>query len=469
MSPPNDPLRILQVSTYDVGGGAERIAAQLMGYYRARGHDAWMAVGLKRSDDPGTFLIPNAALRGPWTRFWWRVYGWLGPYSHRVRGLWRVRRVAEYLAEPGIALDRHRGIQSMRYPGTRRLLDLPPRPPDIVHAHNLHIDYFDLRELPRLSRARPLLLTLHDMWLFTGHCAHALNCDRWRTGCGGCPDLDLYPPIRRDATATNWRRKRDIYARSRFAIATPSRWLMALAEESMLMPGVSEARVIPNGVDVDTFRPARDRAALRAALDLPADAAVLLFTALGVRTNRWKDPRTLEAAVRGIAGGGMGRPVVFVILGEDAPAEDWDGAAVRYVPFLRDPAAVARYYQAADLYLHAALADTFPNTVLEALACGTPVVATAVGGIPEQVRGLARFDPALNASGPDEATGVLVPPGDAAAMAGAARALLADESLRRQLGDNAARDVRARFTLAQQGEAYLAWYRELIERPPTVR
>ncbi len=459
-----DPLRILQVSTYDVGGGAERIAAQLMAYYRAQGHTAEMAVGIKRADDPGTYLIPNAALRGPWTRFWWRVYERMGPVSHRLRGVWRVRRLAEYLAEPGIALDRTRGIQTMRYPGTRRLLDLPPQPPDIVHAHNLHIDYFDLRQLPRLSRQRPLLITLHDMWLFTGHCAHALQGEWWKTGCVHCPDLALYPPIRRDATTINWGRKRDIYAQSRFAIAAPSRWLLDRAQQSMLMPAVSEARVIPNGVDVDTFHPADDVRAIREALGLPPDAAILLFTALGIRSNVWKDYATLEAAVRQIAARIGDRPLVFVVLGESGEDETWDGAAVRYVPFQRDPAVVAQYYQTADLYLHAAYADTFPNTVLEALACGTPVVATAVGGIPEQIRGLAHFDPRWNTSDPAEATGVLVGPGDAPAMAEAALALLADDPLRRQLSENAARDVRARFSLKQQGDTYLAFYRELIAR-----
>lgn len=464
MPAPDDPLRILQVSTFDVGGGAERIAAQLMRYYRAQGHVAMLAVGEKRTDDPGTYQIPNAAMRGPWTRFWWSVYDRMGPASHRRRGMWRVRRLAEYLAEPGIALDRHRGIQTMRYPGTRCLLDLPPQPPDIVHAHNLHIDYFDLRQLPRLSCARPLLLTLHDMWLFTGHCAHALEGERWKTGCVHCPDLDLYPPIRRDATAINWQRKRDIYAQSRFAIAAPSRWLMDLAQQSMLMPAVTEARVIPNGVDVDTFRPADDVRAVRETLGLPPDAAILLFTALGIRTNVWKDVATLEAAVRQIAARMGDRPLVFVVLGESGPDETWDGAAVHYVPFQRDPAVVAQYYQAADLYLHAARADTFPNTVLEALACGTPVVATAVGGVPEQIRGLARFAPAWNASEADEATGALGGPGDANAMAGAALALLTDDTLRRQLGQNAARDARERFSLARQGEAYLAFYRDVIER-----
>ncbi len=72
-------------------------------------------------------------------------------------------------------------------------------PAQIVQCHNLHGGYFDLRALQWLSARVPTLLTLHDMWTLTGHCAHALGCDRWRTGCGRCPDLKLDPAIRADA------------------------------------------------------------------------------------------------------------------------------------------------------------------------------------------------------------------------------------------------------------------------------
>ena len=109
----------------------------------------------------------------------------------------------------------------------------------------------------------PTVLTLHDAWLLSGHCAHSFDCERWKTGCGECPDLTIEPAIRRDATADNWVRKRDIYARSRLYVATPSPWLMGRVEQSMLAPAVEQARVIPNGVDLSVFRPA-DKRSIRA-------------------------------------------------------------------------------------------------------------------------------------------------------------------------------------------------------------
>jgi glycosyltransferase involved in cell wall biosynthesis len=134
---------------------------------------------------------------------------------------------------------------------------------------------------------------------------------------------------------------------------------------------------------------------------------------------------------------------------------------------------VALYYQAADLYIHATRADTFPNSIIEALACGTPVVATAVGGIPEQVKGLANslLWPAAIASSyasqAGQATGMLVPLADAEAMAKSIEFLLMNPELCRLLSENAVKDTHRRFALGRQAEEYLEWFSEILQRQVT--
>ena len=263
------------------------------------------------------------------------------------------------------------------------------------------------------------------------------------TGCGECPDLTIYPDIQRDATAYNWRRKREIYARSRLYIATPSRWMMQKVEQSILAPGVAEARVLPNGVDLAIYHP-DDRRAARAKLGIPNEANVLLTTGIMVRQNRWKDFQTLrEAAVRAAEQPGL-QDVHLIVLGGDAPQERVGQANIRFVPFQEEAQMVACYYQAADLYGYAALADTFPLGILEALACGLPVVATAVGGIPEQVV--------------EGQTGFLVSVGDATGMAAGIARLLFDQKLREEMGRAAAKSARQSFGLDKQVDDYLDWY-----------
>src|SRR5207253_206964 len=110
-------------------------------------------------------------------------------------------------------------------------------------------------------------------------------------------DLSIYPAIPRDATAANWCRKRDLLARSRLHVITPSQWLMDKVQDSIVHPAVASAHVIPNGVDLTIFRPAADRAAARHELSLPQDATILLFAANGIRSNPFKDYPTLRAAL----------------------------------------------------------------------------------------------------------------------------------------------------------------------------
>ena len=161
----------------------------------------------------------------------------------------------------------------------------------------------------------------------------------------------------------------------------------------------------------------------------------------------------MRAAVTLLAERLRGTRVLFLALGDTAPPEQIGPcASLRFVPHLKNLADVAGYFQAADVYLHAAAADTFPRAVLEALACGTPVVGTNVGGIPEQLRSLET----------DKPTGILVAPGDPESMALAIEKLLTDEPLRQTLAANAVADARERFDVVHQAHSQLQWYSELI-------
>jgi glycosyltransferase involved in cell wall biosynthesis len=453
-------IPILQINTNDLEGGAAKVAWGLFQACKTRGYSSWLAVGSKRTDDPRVIMI-NEPRQDIWSRFWWTTFSKLRRYDNR-RVIWVLSRVARELAVPGHVLDFLRGLEDFHYPKTWRLLDTVPERPAIIHCHNLHSGYFDLRALPRLSQQVPVVVTLHDAWMLSGHCAHSFGCERWRTGCGRCPDLSIHPAIGRDATAYNWQLKREIYRHSRLYLATSSHQLMNMAEQSMLAEGVVEAKVIPNGIDTRVFRPS-DRRAVRESIGLAADEAIIMFAAAGVRINVWKDHSTMRRAVALAAERIPRQRLRFIALGEDAPAEHIGQATIQYIPFVRDPMELARYYQAADIYLHAARAEVWGLVITEALACGTPVIATAVGGIPEQIRGLAGGEGTLNCYDRESATGILTPPGDPEAMAAEIVRLLDDEELRIQMGANAARDARQRFSLDRQIGAYIDWYAQLME------
>jgi len=440
-------LTVLQVGASNSDGGAEKVMSDLHHAYMDRGVDSWVAVGTKHGSDSHVVEIPNEASRSPWTRT-------LSSVAKRVAGdeprgaRWLSARLLLLASAPVRYARVLQGQEDYSYPGTTSLLDLLPTSPDVLHLHNLHSSYFDLRQLPSLSASVPTVLTLHDAWLLTGHCAHPMECPRWQGGCGQCPRLDIYVPISRDASARNWRLKRDIVRQSRLRIATPSHWLMEMVERSGIADGLVERRVIHNGVDTTVYRPG-SRSQAREALGLPQDRRIVLFVGRGLRENPWKDWATLELALPEVTLADGARPLLVGLGAEGGSGLSGD---VLSVPFVDDSATVARYFQAADLYVHPARAENLPLAVLEAMACGTPVVASRVGGIPEAIV--------------DGETGVLVSPGDSTSLAHELNALLADDARLQAFSDASVRRVRAMFTLEAQVEAYLDWYSELLGRGP---
>jgi glycosyltransferase involved in cell wall biosynthesis len=217
-------------------------------------------------------------------------------------------------------------------------------------------------------------------------------------------------------------------------------------ESSML--GAHSVRVIPNAIDTDIFQPGQKESA-RLELGLPANAFICLFVAVsGKETNPYKDYPTIEKAIKRLTELIPGEEIWFVCLGGRMRASETRGRRV-FPGIVRDSRRVARFYQAADVYLHAANADNFPCTVLEAQACALPVVATAVGGVPEQVE--------------EGLTGWMVPRGDDVAMAERVLTLWKDRDRRTSMRHGAALRAAKLFNLQRQVDDYLYLYRSLMD------
>ena len=156
----------------------------------------------------------------------------------------------------------------------------------------------------------------------------------------------------------------------------------------------------------------------------------------------------MQAAFR-LAGMNSDKRLLFLVVGQELPTQVMGDHEIRFIPPTSDPGQVALYYQCADIYLHAARADTYPTTVLEALACGCPVIATRVGGIPEQVI--------------DGETGFLVPPADPLAFSNDIKLLFDDPDLRDRLAYNAGKYAAQNFGLDKMVNSYLAYYDEILQ------
>jgi glycosyltransferase involved in cell wall biosynthesis len=258
--------------------------------------------------------------------------------------------------------------------------------PDVIHFHNIQGNYFDLRKITKISKKTPVLFTLHDPWMFTGHCSYFIECDKWKTGCGKCPDLVRRPSLKRDGTAFNWKRKKMIYEKSKFYIATPSDWLLNEANKSMLKNGIQKSILINNGVDHEVFKP-MNSAPLREKLNIKEDEIVLLYVvSSNMTSNPYKDFSTISKCVNYIEKiNDSNKKFTLIAIGEEKPESIRNGIRKISIGYLNKAEEIANYFNIADLYLHAARAENYPNVVMEALSSGTPCIVTKTGGVPEQI------------------------------------------------------------------------------------
>ena len=448
-------MKICHINSTYPSGGAGRIAIDLHEGFLERGCDSTLvfadkgiredAVEIGREskwkwmDQTCGSWIPDL-VRNKMIRKSIKFFGSTGTEIDQWASRWKepVKR-AHYLL----------GIENFEYQGIWNWIDSWKETPDIVHLHDLFSDFFDLRALEVLSKKTNVVMTVHNEWPFTGLCHYTLGCERWRDSCGECPHLDEFKKFsnpKADRTSFNLHRKREIYRNSRLHVATPSRWMMARASQSVMMPGIKEIKTIPNGIDRTIFKPGnRDEA--RKELGLPLDQKIVLFIGNRVTSNQWRVwPWMIESMK--LAAQKMNESITFLLVGELEKTETFGGVTAEFRTFCAESEKLAKYYHAADLYLQLSRADNFPTTVLEAMSCGIPVISTKVGGIPEQVD--------------QDETGYLVVPGNTDQTSDAIVRLLADLGLREKFSKNAVLKCENNYSKRQMIDEYLNWYKEIL-------
>lgn len=317
---------------------------------------------------------------------------------------------------------------------------------DLINFHNLHNDYFNYLAVPVLTKAKPAILTLHDMWSLTGHCAYSYGCDRWKIGCGHCPDLDTYPKVNRDSTQLEWKLKNWVYGQANLTIVAPSRWLAELAKQSMLQQFRIEH--IPYGIDTDVYQPL-DPHQCRSLLGVPKEKYVLMFGAQDLTASRKGGDLLLKALSRlPIA---LKRQLLFLTLGDGAELiSEAVGIQSLNLGYVFSDRLKSIAYSAADLFILPTHADNLPLVLQESMACGTPMVSFKVGGVPDLVR-------------PD-ITGYLAKPGDMEDLCTGIVQLLEDKALRRCMGQNCRTVALQEYSLELQAQRYIELYQQVLQK-----
>ncbi len=320
---------------------------------------------------------------------------------------------------------------------------------DLLHIHCLHGGFFHYLALPQLTRRKPAVYTLHDMWPFTGHCVYSLDCERWKSGCGECPYPEMPNDIRRDATRWEWKLKDSAYRQSKLTIVVPSTWMQRLASESMMRR--FPIKYIPHGVDLELYRPL-DQEMSRAALGITSGKRVLLYLVRRMnpshKTSWIKGADVLVKALRELPSA-LKKETVLLLVGDggEAFARGLDMGVIS-TGFVSSDRLKALAYSAADAFLFPSRADNAPLVLIETMACGTPTVAFNVGGVSDMVR------PGV--------TGLLADPEDHKQFAARIVELLENTPLRAHMRLQARAIAEKEYPLDLYVERHAALYREVL-------
>jgi glycosyltransferase involved in cell wall biosynthesis len=317
-------------------------------------------------------------------------------------------------------------------------------PSDIVNLHWV-AGFFDYREFFHKIPARlPVVWTLHDMNPFTGGCHFDGGCGKFAERCGACPQLGSNDP--KDLSAQVWRRKQEAFSLlngDTVHLVTPSRWLQGEMSKSTLMSKF-RCTAIPNALDTELFQP-REQGAARKLLGISADSAVILFLADWAGEKR----KGFDLLVEALKPFRNDRRVYLLAAGRELPAHDL-GPQLVTTGYLTGEKQLSWVYSAADVFVLPSLQDNLPNTALEALSCGVPVVGFDVGGIPEIVH--------------EGETGLLVAAKDVAGLRAAITSVVENKDVRVRMAEAGRRFAVANYGLEIQARRYLELYTELVAR-----
>ena len=352
-------MRILLVNTSECAGGAAIAARRLTDALNRHGEKACLLVRDKQSSAVTTSRLPQQWLLR-WKFVWERLIVFVANGFSR-KGLWEVD-----VARAGADIT-----------------SLPEfREADVVHLHWVNQGMLSTRQIGKiLASGKPVVWTMHDMWPVTGICHHARTCELYKSHCLRCPQLQR--PGRYDLSDGTFRRKLKAYAKGRITFVGCSEWIADEARQSALTAGHNVVS-IPNTFDAEVFRPAPKDAA-RQRLLLPATGRLLLFACQKVSNPRKGLAYLLDALASPTLKRWQGL-LTLVVVGQTA--EDFESE----IPFpvitkgyIAEEGEMAALYQAVDAFVTPSLEENLPNTLMEAMATGTPCVGFRVGGVPEMI------------------------------------------------------------------------------------
>jgi glycosyltransferase involved in cell wall biosynthesis len=360
-------MKVVHLNTHSYGGAAT-VARRLHIASLAEGMDSRFITkyGVRSDPAPGYTALRDA-----------RVLYWLRKKSADPR-LYKLGKLVQHWRQHPNLANRPAGLEVFSALNTgEQFTDCTTAfDPDIIHLHWIS-GFLDHAAFFQRNRHKRFVWTLHDMNPFTGGCHYSLDCTKFTNGCRSCPQLagtidDNYSARILESKA----KALAALADDQVIIVAPSQWLLDLSLRSTITSRFRHRRIENpsfNATATQQVEPAKEWLGLR------SEKKIVLFVSDNLRNPR-KGVDVLFAAARQLP---RSAEMHFVGLGQRADAQP--GLAVTFAGTVATEEQLGRYIACADVVVIPSAAENSPLVIIEALTCGTPVVAFSVGGIPELI------------------------------------------------------------------------------------
>ncbi len=357
-------MKVLHLNTYAGNGGAGKACLRLNKALKSQGVDSEVAVNFLFKSNPGV----NDLSRG-------FLFKWL-----TAAGIVLERLLNKVFVKP-LPIPFSIPVWGRDISG-RKLL----KSADLIHIHWINHAFLRPDDIKKLSDLKkPLVWTFHDSNAFTGGCHVRYSCEHYQNECGSCPVLKNSHP--NDLSHSIWKQKSRAYQEMTFTIVAPSNWMAWSVGKSKLL-GTRPTINIPNTLDTAIFKPL-DQSESRRSLGLSPDKFIMMSGFMPSRKDLHKGTSYLiEAIDIFIRDQSISLEDVELVVFGNRDTENIPEFPVKttFLGTISAEEKLAVCYNAADVFLAPSLEDNLPYTVMESLACGTPVVGFTTGGIPDMVQ-----------------------------------------------------------------------------------
>lgn len=314
---------------------------------------------------------------------------------------------------------------------------------DVVNLHWVS-NFLSIEDIGNLKK--PIIWTLHDMWAFCGgeHYVNDQGAPRFKVGY--LPDNRPAGESGPDLNRKTWEAKKKYWATQQFNIVTPGHWMAQCTKQSALLNDAT-ITVVPNPLELEHLWRPIPKDFARRVLGLDQNKKYVLSGSAG-GSPHIKGEDLLEKAMKKVANADSSS-IELLVFGKYQPAGYVESLyKTHWLGPVRDDSVMRLIYSAADVMVVPSRQDNLPNTAVEAHACGTPVVAFNIGGLPDIVE--------------HEQSGWLAPAFDTDKLAEGILWVLSSQSRWDQLATTARKIAQERFSTKVVTEQYMRVYEHAL-------